>query len=140
MRTVVIIVTFNRLNDLKKTLDAYEKQTICPEQLIVINNCSTDGTTEFLLKWQSESGHFIRKVFNLSENVGGSGGFSYGMKEALTTDTEWVFVADDDAVPRFDVFEKMEQFIGKHPEIINNSAAICTSVYNKDHYSIKLAK
>ena len=48
MKLGVVLVTFNRLDKLKISLDCYEKQTIKPDYVIVVNNNSSDGTTEFL--------------------------------------------------------------------------------------------
>lgn len=52
MEICVVLVTFNRLNCLKKALDEFEKQTYLPKRLIVVNNSSTDGTAEYLSEWK----------------------------------------------------------------------------------------
>lgn len=133
MNVAIVIVTFNRLKDLRGTLDAYEAQTVPPRLLMVIDNHSTDGTAEYLREWSAAKGAFPRAVHTLSENLGGSGGFSYGMTEALKTDCDWVFVADDDAVPHPDMLEKLTGFCKAHPDLVEKAAAVCTSVHNRDH-------
>lgn len=47
----VVLVTFNRLEELKKAIPCYENQTVKPKYIIVVNNCSTDGTDKFLAGW-----------------------------------------------------------------------------------------
>ena len=127
----IVLVTFNRLNDLKVTLAAYEKQTVAPDFVMVVDNNSNDGTGEYLANWQAEAGNFPRKVLSLPENIGGSGGFHAGMCAALETDCQWVFVADDDAVPHEDMLEKLLNFEKTNPEEAAQAAALCTSVNNK---------
>ena len=47
-----VIVTFNRLEKLKKTLNIYARQSLLPLYLIVVNNASTDGTDKYLEEWK----------------------------------------------------------------------------------------
>ena len=131
MKIGIVLVTFNRLNDLKITLDAYEKQTTPPAFVMVVDNRSTDGTDEYLAQWQAQSGAFRHMVLSLPENMGGSGGFYAGMKQALEEDCDWVFVADDDAVPHPDMLEQLVSFANNHSELTADAAALCTSVNNK---------
>ena len=52
MRIGVVLVTFNRLNKLKIALESYNTQTYKPSYILVVNNNSTDGTTEYLEEWK----------------------------------------------------------------------------------------
>ena len=131
MQVGIVLVTFNRLNDLKTTLSAYEAQTVAPAFVLVVNNCSTDGTDAYLTQWQNESGRFAHMVLNLPENMGGSGGFFAGMEKAMDLECDWVFVADDDAVPHGDMLEQLQQFHDSHPQEVAEAAALCTAVNNK---------
>jgi glycosyltransferase involved in cell wall biosynthesis len=47
-RTDLILVTYNRLEFTKKTLQYLERRTTTPHRLIVVDNGSTDGTAEWL--------------------------------------------------------------------------------------------
>ena len=78
----LVIVTFNRLEKLKKALSCYEKQTSPFRNLILVNNCSTDGTKEYIDEWQREKTFFGKIVIHTDENLGGSGGFYLGQKKA----------------------------------------------------------
>jgi len=134
MKIGIVLVTFNRLQDLKKTLSAYEAQEYAPHFVLVVDNKSTDGTDAYLDLWAKEAGAFERQVLTLPENMGGSGGFYAGMKKALEKDLEWVFVADDDAVPHTDMLKKMVEFAEAQPDLVKDASALCTSVYNRDHF------
>lgn len=131
MNIGIVLVTFNRLNDLKKTLAAYEAQTVAPSFVMVVDNKSTDGTDQYLTEWAAQEKRFSHKVLSLSENMGGSGGFYAGMAAALKTDCDWVFVADDDAVPHADMLERLISFAETHPKETDEAAALCTSVNNQ---------
>ena len=128
-RVTVVLVTFNRLEKLKIALSCYEKQTYKIEKIIIVDNCSTDGTIDFLKKW------FDKEVVYLSENTGGAGGFGAGMEHALNLvnsmqlKTDWILVSDDDAFPNDDAIEKMiayyqKQEVEKQNEIVALSSAV----------------
>jgi rhamnopyranosyl-N-acetylglucosaminyl-diphospho-decaprenol beta-1,3/1,4-galactofuranosyltransferase len=48
MKIIAVIVTFNRLSLLKKCISAVTQQSRKPDEIIVINNGSTDGTESWL--------------------------------------------------------------------------------------------
>ena len=54
MEIGVVLVTFNRLEKLKIALEAYERQTVKPKYILVVDNNSTDGTREYLENWKKE--------------------------------------------------------------------------------------
>ncbi len=96
----VVLITFNRLELLKEVLGGIKKQTHPIEEIIVVNNGSTDGTTEWLA---AQDG--IR-VIN-QENVGSSGGQYTGIEAASKAGTQWIWTMDDDVVPAPDCLEKL---------------------------------
>lgn len=105
MKLYAVIVTFNRLERLKKTLEMTLAEN--PEGVLVVNNASTDGTTE----WLSNIDDQRLKVLNLLENKGGAGGFHAGFKWVVeNTDADWLVCYDDDAFPQhgaFNAFKKI---------------------------------
>lgn len=126
MKIGIVIVTYNRIEELKKSLACYEEQTKKPEYIIVVDNHSSDGTDFFLDTWKNERGVCERIVLSLEDNLGGAGGFYYGMKAASErTDADWIWVADDDAFPEKNALEIAEQFAAKYPDEIKNASAIC---------------
>lgn len=130
MKIDVVIVTFNRLEKLKKTLDCYARQTRPFRNLIVVNNHSTDGTTEYLETWQQSTTPFGKYVINTDDNLGGAGGFYLGEKKAMTMDPDWLFIADDDAYPEPDMMEQFYRFSEQHP--LENYSAVCAAVMKPD--------
>lgn len=135
MKIGVVIVTYNRLDKLKIALKSYENQTEKPKYILVVNNNSTDGTKEYLEnEWEKEKSEIEKRVLNLEQNTGGSGGFYAGLKHSLQLDADWIWVADDDAYPNEDAFEIAKKYIEK----INyeDLSAVCGTVYKSDGQTI----
>lgn len=93
-KVAAIVVTYNRLDLLKKCIIALEHQSEMQiEHLIIINNNSTDGTAEYLSKLPYE-GVIVK---NLDKNLGGAGGFNKGLKVAIEeTNDNYFWMMDDD--------------------------------------------
>jgi len=103
-RTVAaVIVTYNRVEKLRKVLDALDAQTKRPDRIYVVDNASTDATSELFGNSTREDLEYIR----LPKNVGGAGGFNAGMKAAYAGGFDLVWVSDDDAYPNPDAIEKL---------------------------------
>lgn len=126
----VVTVTFNRLEKLKHTLACFDNQTTEFDNLIVVDNCSTDGTIEFLERWRLQKSGFTKHVISLDRNTGGSGGFYEGEKYALTLNPDWIYIADDDAYPEPDMIELFYNFEGRFRN--EKLAAICSVVLYPD--------
>lgn len=87
-----IIVTRNRHALLKRCLLAVESQTVPPEEVLVVDTGSSDGTLMWL------EAHQTRHL--RLENVGSAGGFAAGLRyasEQLRSRSYWLM--DDDAMP-----------------------------------------
>ena len=81
-------------------MDSLSKQTVSLDKIIVINNNSSDGTTEWL-KHQSSF-----EVIHQG-NVGGAGGFKRGMLRAQELTCDFMWLMDDDVEPELDCLEKI---------------------------------
>ncbi len=108
-KVLAVIVTYNRLLELKQCLEHVRQQSSKSFDILVVNNGSTDGTREFLAKEKD------LKVIN-QDNLGGSGGFYTGEKYALDNGYEWVWLMDDDGIPVPNQLENLFIFQNKHPE------------------------
>lgn len=98
-----IVVTYNRLELLKLTIEKLLKQARKIDEIIVINNASTDGTQEFLEEIKDQV-----TVESLSENLGGAGGFSAGIKCAYEKGYDYFWIMDDDTIVKEDSLEMLE--------------------------------
>lgn len=100
MSCIAVVVTFNRLDLLKDTLKSLSGQTRPLDQIVVVNNGSTDGTAEWL-----ETHDDLDVV--TQENVGGAGGFKTGMQRAFQAGAEWIWVMDDDVAPASNALQRL---------------------------------
>ena len=94
-RVCAVVVTYNRKNLLRACLDAILAQSLPPDDVLVVNNASTDGTHELLEAEYADKVHLM----HMAHNVGGSGGFFRGMKWAYDNGADWLWIMDDDGVP-----------------------------------------
>ncbi len=108
-----VVVTFNRLELLKQCLDGIRSQTWLPNKVIVVNNGSTDGTSEWL---RSQSG---LQVID-QENNGASAGFIAGMAEAERQGFDWIWCMDDDVRPIPEALERQMGFAGGENVVISH--------------------
>ena len=100
-----VIVTYNRKSLLEKAVQAVLHQTHPIEHVFIIDNASTDGTSQYL----KDAGHLSNpqiSYIKLPENTGGAGGFHVGMKRAFEDGYDWLWLMDDDGHPSQDCLEK----------------------------------
>ena len=113
------IVTFNRLNLLKQAIRAVKAQTRTPDELIIVNNGSTDGTTEWLQTQSSVT------VINQT-NLGGAGGFQTAIYIAWQRNLDWIWLMDDDGFPHKNA---LRMLCG---HLADDISALCSVVINLD--------
>ena len=102
-----ITVSYNGAKELPRHLDALLRLDRPLQEVIVVNNGSTDETAELL------SCNYPRvRVINLPENVGVGGGFSAGLSyAAITQKHDWIWLFDNDSIPREDAARMLEEAI-----------------------------
>lgn len=86
-----IVVTHNRRDLLRRCLDALAEQERPVDEVLVVDNASTDGT-EAMVSEEYGGAQLLR----LEENVGGAGGFHRGMARAHERGHDWLWCMDDD--------------------------------------------
>jgi len=102
-KITAVVITHNRLHLLKECLRALENQSYPLYRILVVDNNSTDGTKDFLKNLGSSK--FI--IFRLNKNTGASGGFYHGIKEGYSTGADFLWIMDDDAVPKEDALLRL---------------------------------
>lgn len=120
-----VIVTYNRKELLLRNLNAVLMQEY-PLDILIFDNCSTDGTKEYLTRngiMDLESVHYHQA----DTNLGGAGGFSQGMKIAYEKGFDMIWLMDDDGYC-YDS-NTLKKLIARIPdgcdEYILNSTVIC---------------
>lgn len=108
LKTAAVVVTYNRKELLGKCLRALLSQTVGCD-IYVVDNDSSDGTGEMIT---TEFARPEVKYINSGANLGGAGGFQLGMERAVRDGYRYIWVMDDDTIPRHDSLEKL--FRGGH--------------------------
>jgi GT2 family glycosyltransferase len=109
MKISVVIVTRNRKEDVRRSLDAYLEQTYKNMEIIVVDNASLDGTREMM-----ETNYNFIKYLWLPDNFD-IRTINIGV-EMSSGDIIWR--TDSDSNPENpDTFERVVRIFNEHPEI-----------------------
>lgn len=120
---VGVIVTYNRLLLLQNCIESLKNQTEKLDEIIIVNNGSTDATKE----WLDQQDGLI--VFH-QENSGGAGGFHKGIYEAHYRGFSWIWIMDDDCVADPNCLNQMFLSLEKNyshcvaPIVLNSEGSI----------------
>ena len=95
LRTAAVVVTYNRLPLLRQCLAALTSQTALGLTIFLIDNSSTDGTAEAVAAMTLPN--LVYR--NTGKNLGGAGGFAYGVREAALAGYDALWLMDDDTLP-----------------------------------------
>ena len=103
----VIIVNWNGGDWLKQCLDSVQQQTVKPDQIIVVDNASSDHSKTIALNTPGVD------VLELDSNVG----FAKANNEAIARcNTDYIALLNPDAIAHPDWLEQLLQSARQHPE------------------------
>ena len=105
-RLAAVIPTYNRGRSIRRCLDSVYSQTRIPEEIIVVDDGSTDGSTSHLEKQYPG----IRVLFQ--KNQGVSAARNTGIREAKS---EWIALLDSDDVWLKSKCDKQLKALQNHP-------------------------
>ncbi len=108
-RVVAVVVTWNRRALLERIVRAIYAQDRLPDELIVVDNASTDGSVEMV---KALEGPVPLRVLELPTNTGGAGGFHAGLEAAVRADADLVWLMDDDGLPPPDCLARLLEHDG----------------------------
>lgn len=113
MKLEIIVSAYNNIEMTKLCYRSIMENTTIPFRLIIVENCGSDGTREWL-KTLKEDENF--KIYLPDNNIGGVGVRNYGI-ENLQNDTEFFISADNDTVftKYWDI--RMEKFFSDHKDV-----------------------
>ncbi|WP_239456517.1 glycosyltransferase [Nocardioides solisilvae] len=106
-RVVAVVVTFDRLALLRR-LVARLREVDGLDEVLVLDNASTDGTAEWLA---TEAGREVDgprlRHRTSATNRGGAGGFHDGLEWAVAEGADLVWLMDDDGLPDPDCLARL---------------------------------
>lgn len=129
MKVLAIIVTYNRKNLLEECIRALKNQKDAKTDILVIDNNSNDGTEDMINEKFPEIYYE-----NTKANLGGAGGFNYGIKKSFCLENkyDYLWVMDDDTIPNEDSLKEIlkiskvdEQFGFISPKTIWKDGSLC---------------
>jgi GT2 family glycosyltransferase len=114
----VILVTWNRRDDLRRLLESLDRQTVRDQlEVIVIDNASTDDTLAMLRAWPTPL-----RVHAHPENAGPSIGRNLGL--LMARGALCCFIDTDAYLVQEDLLERQIAHLEAHPDVCGSSAAI----------------
>ena len=124
-----VIVTYNRKVLLEENINALLNQTYKNHDIYIIDNASTDGTKEVVEKYLNKNENI--KYFNTGSNLGGAGGFTYGIKQVMTekTNYDYVWIMDDDSIPEN---QALASLVNKAEQLNDEFSYLASLVYWTD--------
>jgi GT2 family glycosyltransferase len=94
---------YNAAHVLPRQMDALLHQSRALQEIIVVDNASSDGTLALLAERYPQV-----TVLRMAENVGAAGAWSAGLEyAALNKKHDWVWAFDDDSVPEHSALEEL---------------------------------
>lgn len=101
---VAIVVTYNRKEMLLRCIEHLLSLQNSQADVLIIDNAGTDGTPD-ALRSLIDTNKII--YCNTGANLGGAGGFQFGMIEALKRGYKYLWLMDDDVFPEPDSLEEL---------------------------------
>jgi GT2 family glycosyltransferase len=115
-RTACVIVAYNNGDNIVRLVESLLAQSKRVEEIIVIDNASSDGTAEVVKDRFPQ----VTLLANAS-NTGVGGGYAQGMEYASQKGYEWVWLLDGDSLPQPTALEELEKAFASlkdtHPKI-----------------------
>ncbi len=129
MRILVQVHTWNGADVIGAALDAILRQTVALEEILIVDNGSTDGTAELTYP-------DIVSVAQHRLNLGTSGSVKTGIEYARSHGYDWLWVLDADSVPRPDALELLIRVVDAgEPDLAREIGVVCCS-----HNLVKLGR
>lgn len=129
-KLAIVIVTYKRQKLLATLFDSLKALTVAPWRIVVVDNEHSETTKTMVEEFGSAitaqwgqtiadtQGNMDRVVYFPQEgNIGGSGGFSNGVRKAYELGAQWFWVMDDDVAVLPDAIEKLAPWTRYHDVI-----------------------
>ena len=95
-RVAAVVVTYNRRALLGACVECLLRQTFHDLSILIVDNASTDGTEDSLAPLV-DAGKVL--YVNTGANLGGAGGFQFGVRCAMGLGCDYLWLMDDDSMP-----------------------------------------
>lgn len=125
-KLAIVICNFNKSEYLIKCIKSVQKSTFKDYDLYVVDNASCDDSVE-KVKNNFKEDELI--LIENKENLGGSGGFNTGLREALKKEYKYIMLLDNDAMVEEKSIEKAVDYL----EANNDVGMLGFKLYSMDN-------
>ncbi|MFC3609302.1 glycosyltransferase family 2 protein [Stutzerimonas tarimensis] len=123
-----VVLSYKRKDLLQRCLEAIAAQTRRCDGIIVVDNASGEEVERMLMQLDIPD----LEVYVASRNIGASGGFSAGFRLAYQRGADFVWMMDDDVIPKPDALEELLQADRKLAELGKPRAFLLSTAYSGD--------
>ncbi|MCI1983234.1 MAG: glycosyltransferase [Bifidobacteriaceae bacterium] len=129
-KLAIVVVTYKRQQLLTKLFDSILASTKAPWRVVIVDNEDSRDTEKMVADFSDKmteqwgktvadtSGSQARVTYvRMTENSGGSGGFSKGVETAYNLGAEWFWIMDDDVAIEPEGMARLEKWAGSHEVI-----------------------
>ncbi|HOP74686.1 MAG TPA: glycosyltransferase family 2 protein [Bacillota bacterium] len=124
-KIAVVICNFNKKDYVMQCIASVFAQDLHGISVYVVDNASTDGSSEEISRKFKDKVNLIRNF----ENLGGSGGFNTGIREALKWDYPYIYLLDNDVILDSKALSELVDYLESHPQ----TAVAGSAIYSMDH-------
>lgn len=114
MRVSVVMTTYNGSKYIKKQLDSIRNQSLKADEVIICDDCSTDGTCRIIKEYISERSLNNWFFYQNKCNIGWVDNFHQAYDKAIG---DYVFLCDQDDIWNENKISTMVDCLIQHPEI-----------------------
>ncbi len=113
MKILAAIITYNRSKLLMRCLYNVENQSRKPDEVLVVNNGSTDDTVKLLNE---------KKINFISQNnLGSAGGWFTALEYSIKNNYDYCWLMDDDGYPKYNALKILELSLNNNISCISSA-------------------
>lgn len=113
LKVSVVMATYNGMNFLEEQLESIRKQTYSAEEVVIFDDCSTDGTYRYIENYIARN-RLNWKLYQNQNNLGWQRNFMQGLEK---TSNELIFFSDQDDIWHPSKIETMIKYMQENKSI-----------------------
>lgn len=120
MKISVAMAVYNGMQYIEKQLDSIRLQFLLPDEVVICDDSSADGTADFIEQYIEKHSLFGWTLYRNEQNLG----FKKNFLSALSkTDGDIIFLCDQDDIWHNEKTLKMSQIMEQNPNILSLSSS-----------------
>lgn len=113
-RISIVTPTFNRVNELKRNIEALLKQTVAVYEHVIVDNNSSDGSEELIREYVENAPYKVQYIRETDSGI-----YNAMNKGIMAASGEWIHILNsDDYLLHSNVVEELSEVLAEHLDII----------------------